>query len=463
MAFVNRRSELADLETWWARTHPRPAMVWGRRRVGKTALLQRFASDKRSIFHLGTGRPERGEVAQLSRKVHQIAPSRVRNLAESPFQSWEEALEYLDAAAREAPLLLVFDEFPEMMSKSPELPGILRAFVDTTGPESGLRILLCGSAMRTMEAIQEYRAPLYGRFDLSMQLHPFRPHEAAEMLPALNPADRALAYGLLGGMPLYLSWWDAGESVRENISRLACRPTAPMLVEGDYLLATEARHGDQLADVLRAIAEGRTKHQEISDAIGADPSRTLRELQRLRLIERLMPVTETEKSRRRIYQITDNFLAFYLRVLGRYRSEIDRGLGDTVLNAVTHGIDDHMGPVWETAFRDHLRRYAAQIHAETVAVGPWWREGRDEIDAVVLAGRSRTPVMVGEAKWARKVDARRLLPRLVQKSAALGVEAEALRFAICARETVTGAGEGTLTVTAADIFTQDTGQERLSR
>lgn len=416
-------------------------------------LLQRFAADRRSIFHLGSGRTESGELVQLSRKVSNALPGGIRDLVTSPFRSWEEALAYLAEAARDEPLMLVLDEFPEMMIKSPELPGVLRAFLDLSRGRTKLRVLLCGSAVRTMQAIQEHRAPLYGRFDLVLQLHPFRPHEAAEMLPRLSPGDRAMAYGVLGGMPLYLSWWDQDQSATDNLAVLATRQTSPMVLEGDLVLATEGRHGDQVADVLRAIAEGRTKHNEISDAVGTDPSRTLRDLQDLRLIDRLQPVTETARSRRRIYRITDNFLAFSLGVLARYRDEINRGLGDTVLGAVMASIDDHMGGCWEDAFRDHLRLTAAEIHPETVAIGPWWRTGgQDKIDAVVLAGRARTPVLVGEAKWTRTVNGGRIAARLAAKAATLTDTVDALRFAICARDRVVEPPPAALTVTAADIF-----------
>lgn len=443
------------LAEWWGSPDPRPALVWGRRRVGKTALLQHFAQRHRFVFHTGARRAGAGELAEFSRQVSLAVPDARRDLAARPYHSWDEALDSLDRYAESAPLLLVIDEFPELAAAVPDIAGILRAFLDRAQGRSGLRILLCGSAVRTMQAIQEYRSPLYGRFDLAMQLHPFRAHEAAEMLPALAPTDRAVVYGLVGGMPLYLSWWNQETSIRDNVLRLACTPAGRLLAEGDLVLATEADQGEHMAAVLRAIASGRTRHNEIADEAGIDPSRTLRDLTTLRLIERLQPVTESKRSRRRIYRIADNFLAFFLGVLAPFRGEIDRGLGRTVINAVMSGIDDHMGSAWEEAFRDHLRLRAVTGRLDrddVVAIGPWWRDGVGEIDAVGLAGRGRVPFLVGESKWSTRVNAARVKATLTAKSAELAPDPGALRYVVCGRELVERADPETTIITAADIF-----------
>ncbi|GAT70831.1 ATPase [Planomonospora sphaerica] len=453
MAFVGREEQLAALREWWEEADARPALLWGRRRVGKTALLQEFAEGKRAVFHTGGNRAPRRELEALSHRVAANAPSSTRDLVSRPFGNWDEALDHLGREAEDEPLLLVLDEFPEMIGRAPELEGVLRAFLDHAHGRTKLRIILCGSAVRTMRAIQEYRAPLYGRFDLTMQLHPFRPHEAAEMLPDLSPPDRALVYGILGGTPLYLSWWRQELSIEDNIRRLACRPDAKMIREGDLVLATEAGQGAHLAATLQAIAEGCTKHNEIADAIGADPTRTLNDLLTLRLVERIQPVTESARTRRKVYRITDNFLAFHLGTLSRVLPEIDRGLGETVLPVLMASLDDHMGGVWEEAFRDHLRLRAAEIGPEVVAVGPWWRgDGQHQIDAVALSGRSRTPILVGEAKWGRKVNAARIRAGLAAKATHLAADPDDLRYAVCARESVTNADADVLSVTAADIF-----------
>lgn len=459
MALVGRAAELKALHQWWEQPTARPALVWGRRRVGKTALITHFAAGlPRVVFHTGTGQPAGAELRLLSQAAAHAFPSDLRDLAVSPYRDWPDALDHLARLAAHEPTLLVLDEFPELIEASPALPGILRAFLDRATGRTRLRVLVCGSAVRTMWSIQETRAPLYGRFDLALPVYPFRPQEAAAMLPDLSPSDRALVYGVIGGMPLYLSWWNQREPVADNLLRLAGRPGSPLLTEGRLITLTEVGGAEQSANVLYALGSGRTRHHEIQDVTGTDPTRILDRLVESRLVERIMPVTEVDRpSRRRMYRIADNFLAFYLGPLLRHRGAIEQGLGESVLPALLRSLDDHVGPAWEEAFREHLRRMALAGHLgpDVVAVGSWWQaNGGNEIDAVVVAqpDRVRVPVAVGEAKWARRIDAARVRNKLAAKAAALTDDAADLRYLLCAREEVAGAGPDLLTVTAADIF-----------
>lgn len=454
MRFVNRDRELNKLEGWWEEPRGSLGLVWGRRRAGKTALIERFARSRRSIFHAVSGRPEEQELLALSRAA---APALAggRDVDARPFESWDDAFAALAAAAQSNRLLVVFDEFPDLTGVTPWLAGLMRNLWDRYRDRTHLKILLSGSAVRTTLAIQEYRAPLYGRFDLTLRVDPFAPHEAALMLQDLAPADRALVWGLVGGIPLYLSWWDQQRSVEENLLDLACNREGTLYREGLTVLATEAEMGDLGKRVLYAIAHGRTRRNEIHDAVKEDPTRTLEGLVELRLVEQLSPATEDYRlTLRRAYRVADNFLAFWLGVVDLYRAEIELDNGETIVRDMMRRVDDFMGSRWEEAFRWHLRRMArdGQLGEEVVRIGPFWTPGEEanEIDAIVLGARWR-PVLVGEAKWARRVDAARLRRQLERKAAALPDPASDLRYAVCAREAVDNA-DGVLAITAADIF-----------
>ena len=455
-AFVNRTRELASLSRWWD-TQQRAAVVWGRRRVGKTALLQHFAEGKPAVFLTGANRGEPDELRMLSDRVVALFPGGLRDLTSRPYTSWDDALEDLAARAVHEPVLLVLDEFPELVASSPHLPGTLRAFLDRAGDHTKLRLLLCGSAVRHMRALQEERAPLYGRFDLALQVQPFGPREAAVLLTRLTPQDRALVYGIVGGMPMYLSWWDQSETVNANLRRLVCEPGARLLVEGDLVLRTDLE-GDYAMQVLHAIATGRTQYGEIKDYVKSEPQRVLERLTELQLIERLMPVGDSERSKRRSYRVIDPFVRFHLQTASTFRPEIERGLGASILPVLRQAIDDHMGGVWEEAFRIEIRRRAAagtlDVGGDVVAVGAWWdNSGQNEIDAVVLAGRSAVPVLAGEAKWARSENAATLVRSLRRKvEHGLKVDPDSIRYAVCARASLTHLGPNVLALTAADLF-----------
>jgi AAA+ ATPase superfamily predicted ATPase len=341
---------------------------------------------------------------------------------------------------------------------TPELPSVLRAVWDRARTRTQLRLLLCGSAVRTMESLQEQREPLYGRADLALLLHPFAPHEAARMLPRLPPAEQVLVWGLLGGVPQYLAWWDQDHDLAANLGALVCTPGGRLLTEGDFALATEGGSTELASQILYAIAAGRTKFNEIKDVVRTDPTRTLERLRALRLVDRVLPVTEDERTtRRRFYRIADNFLAFWLGIVSRHRSQIEAGLGRTIVPVLLRELDDFMGPRWEEAFRLHLRRLAdaGTLGDDVVAIGPFWTtagddEDQHQIDAVALAGRDRAAVLVGEAKWSRRADGHRLRWELERKARALPRVRPNLRYAVAARDEVTGDAD-LLRVTAAEV------------
>ena len=236
--FVNRVKELSLLDEWFGRPGPQLGVVWGRRRVGKSHLLAHWAAGKRAVYHVSRNRAPDQELAALSATAAPVLALANRDLASRPFRDWDEAFELFRQTASEAPLVVILDEFPELIKSDLRIESALRAIWEGMGDHL-VRLVLCGSAVRTMEALQEERAPLYGRATLRLQVRPFLPNEAALMLPGLAPAERARAWGVCGGIPFYLDLWDQLSSFRDNLARLVTNEHGLLLNEGQLILATE--------------------------------------------------------------------------------------------------------------------------------------------------------------------------------------------------------------------------------
>ena len=464
MIFVNRSEELAALDRWWSGAGAAMGVVWGRRRVGKSMLLRHWVRGKQAVFHVARNRPERDELRSLSEEVSSIASLPRRSLTDRPFHDWDDAFDVLAALAERAPLLVVIDEFPELLKSNPGLESALRSIWERVESTSQLRVILCGSSVRAMEAIQEPSAPLYNRMTLRLPVHPFRVSEVSKMLPDATPAARAAAWGVCGGLPYYLARWDDGRDFTSNIGTLFCSDSAVLLSEGEFVLATEdivGGGGERLPErVIRTIASGRTSFSDIKAAINTLPTRVLAELERNRLIGKVVPVTSPH-NKLTYYRIADNFLAFWLTLVEPQRPAIEQGLGRSVLPVIVSSFDDYMGPRWEEAVREQVRSMASggRLRPDVVAVGEFWRtqvgpaEDPCQLDVVAIVGRSRRVGLVGEVKWSKKRAAPGILADIQRKVSDARLDVvDDVQWLVGAREQVTNAPTGVLTITAADVF-----------
>lgn len=455
--FFDREGELEALDRAWESRGAVLALVWGRRRTGKTRLLGRFVEGKRAIFYGATQQASPTELRGLGRAAKDaLRPAGADLLALGEFPDWGAAFDYLADKARGERLVVVLDEFPYLVEAEPGLPSIIQRFWDHSGRTTQLFLVLCGSAQAMMEELQARRAPLFGRVDLRLQLHPFAYPDAALFMPRLAAAERALAYGVLGGMPVYLQRWNDGLGHRANLQRLFADPTSPLVEEGEYVLTSELPEASGYFRILHAIAAGERTYGAIKDFARIDIARQLDRLLGIGLVERVVPVTEEPaRTKRAVYRIADNFLNFWFRFVYRNRADIARGLGREVVNGVVMpGLADYMGEPWEEMCREYIRREAAsgRLPVDVSRVGRWWnRDNSVEIDVVGLRGKE--VVLAGSVKWSRSAGSRELgtLRRAVE---ALPDRVGELQLAIFAREEIGSVDSTTLAVTAEDLYRQ---------
>jgi len=323
---------LAELH---ASGRPELFVLYGRRRVGKTELLQRLCAGRRAVYFLAAQVRAKDSLRAFRDAV---ADGLEDPLAASvEFPDWSAALAFVAERARDERLLIVLDEFPYLCEASPELPSELQRFWDTRGKNSRLMLVLCGSQVSFMEKeVLAERSPLFGRRTGQRRLEPLAPGESLRFFPRWELEDRVLAYGILGGMPAYLSRFDDRRGLRENLLRECLRPEGFLFDEVQFLLRSELTNPATYNSLLAAVARGIDKVGDIALAVGVDTTHANKYLSTLRemgLVEREVPPTDPDplRSRRGTYRIADRFLAFHFRHVQPHVSLIGAGRGARVL------------------------------------------------------------------------------------------------------------------------------------
>ncbi|MGH2455156.1 MAG: ATP-binding protein [Candidatus Limnocylindria bacterium] len=409
---VDREHELGALETAAARQGGQLAVVWGRRRVGKTYLLEAFSRERRSVYYTATQQSAPIELGAFTDAVRQglgtdgLPPGYA-------FPDWAAALQFVTERAGSERLVVVLDEFPYLAGSTRGLESVVQRWWDRPGRRSGVMLVLCGSAVAYMAAIAGAAAPLHQRATLSLHVAPLDYRAAGRFVERLRPAERTVVYGILGGTPLYLEQWDDGADLRTNLVGLFGTPASPLVDAAELVLSGELPESEGSFRILTAVAIGKTRPGEIADYARVAVERPLKRLTTLGILQRRVPaLDDPEKTKRAIYRIADPYFAFWFRFIGSHRADIARGLGaQLVERRILPGLDDYMGPVFEDLAREHARTLVAAGELEADWVEGWWSaDGRHEIDLVGLAGREVS--FVGEAKWAQRAIRRDVLSRL---------------------------------------------------
>lgn len=398
--FVNRERELAALERAVG-ARPGLAVVSGRRRVGKTALLDRFAGGGRAVFLPGTRAPVAEALRRLEERARSAAPPLPGDLLDlGHLESWDAAFGYLLARARDEPLLVVLDEFPYLCESDPALPSTLQARWDHRG-ESQLSLVLAGSHVGLMEELVAADAPLFGRADAHLRLSPFGWREAGLLVGGDDPAAWLEAYVTVGGMPRYLSLWDPRLDARTNLADALDGPGAPLGDEGTVVLQ-ELAPGSAAARVLELVALGADTFSAVRDRTGLAPASTseaLASLEALGLVERETPVGEDPRRTRRVrYTVRDPFLRVWLGVVQPHRDAFELGRGTGVLAATREEVAASQALTLKAVTRDWL------ADREQATCGPWWPGADGQVGVDALALRGGAAVAAATAVWATGVD-----------------------------------------------------------
>lgn len=407
MKFINRQQEMSRLDRLAEASESGIAVIWGRRRVGKTRLLLEWAQKYNGIYFTADESTPAVQRKYFSLTLEKVLPG----FSDVEYSDWSSLFTRLarDAVhyAWEGPI--VIDELPYLISMAPELPSVLQRFIDQEAKKAKLIIALCGSSQRMMQgAVLDASAPLYGRANEIIKLGPISVGYIEEALGIKNAREIIEFYSVWGGIPRY---WELvknyGHSFLDNIDRLVLDPMGPLNDEPQRLLLEESPPALSLRPILDAIGLGAHRVSEIASRIGQPVTSLVRPIQRLidlDLIEREIPFGSDEHgSKRALYKIKDPFMRFWFEIVAPQRSFFALSPASHRRKLLKEALPRLFAITWEELCRLAVPFLSLQWGREFCygQASRYWHGKGPEWD-IVAASQDGKCSFVGEAKWKEK-------------------------------------------------------------
>ena len=323
MGFIGRTLELTKLKSLMESDDMSLALIYGRRRVGKSELVKQALkeSDIPSVYY------ECKQVAEASnvKGICEVV-SEVFNLPTLGFTTIEDVTKYLFEQAKDKKMVFILDEYPYIRENIAGLDSIIQSLVDKYKDSSKLTLILLGSYVDVMKSLLEESNPLYGRADLVIDLKQMDYYESAMFYPAFSEEDKVRIYSVFGGIPYYNRLVNDRKTVRDNLIDLIASPGARLENEVSMHLSSEISKIVNANEVFEALAQGNSKYKDILDKSHVSSGPTLidvlEKLIKMEVVEKKSPINDEANKKKAGYYICDNLSLFYYRYVFRYLSQM---------------------------------------------------------------------------------------------------------------------------------------------
>ena len=427
-AFVGRQAELEVLEMQYASPRAEMAIVYGRRRVGKTALITHFCKGKRALYFSANRWTDSLQLRAFSRAVSDFAGLR----RPIDFDDWTDALEYLSDLYPDERLILAIDEFQYIAQERSSILSELQNLWDHNLQQKNLLIILCGSAVSFIaKEVLGQQNPLYGRARTIMKVAPLPFVDAAKIVPQFNAEDQFKLYAVLGGMPFYYESIRPNLTFEENIAFNAILNASFLNQEPQSVIMGEFRDPSTYNAILNAISFGATTFNEIAQKSALPASRLpfyLGVLQDMDLVEKEFPVlfnlSDRGNIQRGIYRLSDNFLRFWFRFIATQTVPVmtRREALDVWSENIESAFSEFAAQAFEDVCKQYLwrKRFEDQLPMKPVRLGRWWHKSV-EIDLVGPDAKGDN-VLVAECKYRHQKTGISVLRALDKKCESLPIK-----------------------------------------
>lgn len=372
--FYCRENELIELNKRYNSGRFECVVVYGRRRVGKTALIGEFCKEKPTVFFSALNATAGENLVALSKAIYEKDHSDAT--AAPVYNSFDDAFAEITRMAKNKRIVFVIDEYPYLAKADKSISSRLQHLIDHVWQDSQVYLILCGSSMSFMEyQVLGYESPLYGRRTGQLKIQALSYREATEFNPKLSNEENALVYGITGGVPHYINKLNVDDDVDEALLDNLFNNASYLFEEPENLLKQELREPAIYNSIISAIAGGASHANEIATKVGIESAvcaKYLKILLDLGILKKETPITE-KAGKKTIYTIGDNFFRFWYRFVPQNTSAISAGRMQKIYEqAVKKYIPEYMGLVFEQMCRDYLLRYDEKLPIMLSDAGQWW-------------------------------------------------------------------------------------------
>lgn len=419
--FIGREKELKNLNSLYDTGKFQFPVIYGRRRVGKTALINEFVKDKDTIYFTGIETNAKQNLENFSKSIFNYTTG---YYAAPVFSSFQDALEAVFDLAEKKRIILVIDEYPYVAKSYKALASIIQVLIDRHKDTSKLFLILCGSSMSFMEEqVLGYKSPLYGRRTAQFKILPFEFFESRQYFKNFSALDMAAVYGIVGGTTQYLLQMDDSLSLEDNVKSKLLNTTSYLFEEPNNLLRHEVREPAVYNAIISVVATGSTKLSEIASKVGEETSACsayLKNLISLGIIKKETPFAENS-SKKTIYAVADNLFRFWYRFIAANMSMIQKDMTDMAYRNISEQLSSYMGPVFEEICKQYLWELNKQGKAAIsfTDLGRWWgndSKNKRETEIDIMGTDGKNTAIFCECKWSNEKTGTSVLETLTERS-----------------------------------------------
>ncbi|MBR4606785.1 MAG: ATP-binding protein [Lachnospiraceae bacterium] len=408
--FIGRESEISVLENTYNKDGFQMTVIYGRRRIGKSYLITEFMKGKKSSYYVASQSSMEDNVRKWS---VQLVSDLVPEMEGVAFDDLEAFFRFVGNLAQSERLVLALDEIPYMAEADDSFLSRFQVAIDTILSSKNIYLIICGSAISFMEReVLSEKSPLFGRRTNQIFLKPFDYLDSAKFVPKYGFEEKAIVYGVTGGVAKYLTLFDDNLPLDDNLINNFFKPSGYLYEEPINLLTQEFRTINTYNAVIETCAGGANKMTEIADKAHVSTSAlayVIKSLCTIGVISKVSPMTEKENAKKTAYEISDGMYRFWYSFIPAARASIEMNRGEVFYkNYVKDKLHSFMGSVFEEMCRHYVlsKGLDGRLKCLVTNVGKWWGPGHDrkptDIDVVGIDHGGRKAV-IGECKFKNEV------------------------------------------------------------